>query len=663
MKLVKNYVEPEEAYDVVSVAVFESKAGMASGAKRARLLEQLVDAVEESLPTFVVRVHYDDSVRVTGSAWATVLRALSKRENVQMVRYDVPEMKKTGGYHDVAFNSIARFLPWFDVESLARIMVAVDIDATVSQISYKSVMVIRQFSLSRSQFHFKTKACLHTSAKHRQMSEKGGRTAFWRKATAPLAISRVKLQRDQYTGLQELLTEQRGAQHVDEYFLNNIAIAHIDTAGLAYSYTLEDDMFRIIQDADPQDGEFATAVFNRILDKSLSNPQKKLATVLKMADAPDYDQVVDRLVHECAIMFKDKTFQKAGFDKIGVQCILRHGRSRTTAFILDKRKTMTFDEELAAECPTAKVSKIPKNMMSHVEALMANPVCDGAMTLDRLMRKLSSGCKDKLVIKGGLVRDLVRGEVDFKDIDLAIHNVSVYEATRRLKRDYGNALPVQETHSIALVMIGSDPESAIDVTDMDLTACSWDSTCNSLMLDPFDGTIIDPTGMGLADARDKVYRFSCPDPDLYMQARGVPALWRALKFALRDWTFIESELVHLLDWIYHKSDDSADIAWTTLPFKSNIRAGEAEPALKFLKDRVDDYHSRDLLDFDGGDMLMHLLKRETIVANPRASQSSQKPRSEAKKSPPESKKHEQPRARHQKQDGHGKRRRGRKQQK
>lgn len=130
---------------------------------------------------------------------------------------------------------------------------------------------------------------------------------------------------------------------------------------------------------------------------------------------------------------------------------------------------------------------------------------------------------NEVYLVGGCVRDMVMG-VTPKDFDLVTSaNLDILNATL-----IDNGWKVNEAGKNFLVTIVSKNDEQyevcnfrkdgtytdgrrpdfVDIGDMETDYMRRDFTCNSLYYDPFDDKIIDPSGKGMNDIKNKVIRFN-----------------------------------------------------------------------------------------------------------------------------------------------------------
>lgn len=130
---------------------------------------------------------------------------------------------------------------------------------------------------------------------------------------------------------------------------------------------------------------------------------------------------------------------------------------------------------------------------------------------------------DQVYLVGGCVRDMQLGKVP-KDFDLVV-NGSLDSITEELKQNgwkideaglnFLVTIASKNGHQFEIAMFRKDgtytdgrrPDS-VEVGTIEEDAIRRDFTINSLYYDPMTGTILDPTGKGLKDLKDKVIRFN-----------------------------------------------------------------------------------------------------------------------------------------------------------
>lgn len=135
-------------------------------------------------------------------------------------------------------------------------------------------------------------------------------------------------------------------------------------------------------------------------------------------------------------------------------------------------------------------------------------------------------CKNytqKVYLVGGCVRDMHLGKTP-KDFDLVV-DCSLAEITEELKENgwkideaglnFLVTIASRNGHQFEIAMFRKDgtytdgrrPDS-VEVGTIQEDALRRDFTINSLYLDPFTDEVLDPTGKGLKDLKDKIIRFN-----------------------------------------------------------------------------------------------------------------------------------------------------------
>eukprot|EP00873_Tetraselmis_striata_P043748 jgi/Tetstr1/464012/TSEL_008817.t1 len=159
-------------------------------------------------------------------------------------------------------------------------------------------------------------------------------------------------------------------------------------------------------------------------------------------------------------------------------------------------------------------------------------------TYREVIDRISHGGERKVFASGGLIRDIVTGEdISNADVDIKFGKMSK-KALRSVFDDMGLAMRVDAKKTYTYFFVGCDPDNQLE-GHMLIPGKPEDieSPANALMVDLADMTLLDPTGHGLEDAREKVWRIP-PDADRdgwIDRPSGVRLLWRMIKFRLRGY--------------------------------------------------------------------------------------------------------------------------------
>lgn len=165
--------------------------------------------------------------------------------------------------------------------------------------------------------------------------------------------------------------------------------------------------------------------------------------------------------------------------------------------------------------------------------------------------RISDGGIRKVYVAGGIIRDIVTGkDISNADIDIkfgamgSVDLKAVFDAM-------GVVMRVESKPTFTYFFVGCDPSNQLEGhmmipgKDPDI-----ETPANSLMVDTSDMSLIDPTGYGLEDARNNVWRVPPGvDRDAWFdRPAGVRLLWRMMKFRLRGFTTPPEDV----DFLYRK---------------------------------------------------------------------------------------------------------------
>jgi hypothetical protein len=148
-------------------------------------------------------------------------------------------------------------------------------------------------------------------------------------------------------------------------------------------------------------------------------------------------------------------------------------------------------------------------------------------------------------VAGGAVRDVLQGGQP-RDVDLAT-TMWIKEADRAMSRAGISTGFVRS--DFGTMIVGRGGSNALDVCSLKRGKGSFgfdlmediksrDFTINAMFYDPSNGTILDPTGRGVQDARAKVLRPACePGKEKQWLDENPSAVLRFLKFTMRGYSF------------------------------------------------------------------------------------------------------------------------------
>lgn len=170
-------------------------------------------------------------------------------------------------------------------------------------------------------------------------------------------------------------------------------------------------------------------------------------------------------------------------------------------------------------------------------------------TFKQVIKKIEEGGKRKVYLSGGLVRDLVSGEdISAADVDMKFSQMSKADLIKLFEK-MGLASSVQTGKGYTYFFVGCNQDVQLEGTMMEPPGGppSMESPANALYIDMSDMTLHDPTGVGIEDAKKKVWRIP-PDANKeawYDRPRAGVLLWRMMKFRLRGFKVPREDIVFL----------------------------------------------------------------------------------------------------------------------
>jgi hypothetical protein len=271
----------------------------------------------------------------------------------------------------------------------------------------------------------------------------------------------------------------------------------------------------------------------------------------------------------------------------------------------------------------------PKVVMRELDAVLVSAL------MTRLQRPIPGGCDSSqspltyldvlnageegpgcLLIKGGIVRDLVYEgpSAKMRDVDVCYHGMDVYELRDRILSNTKRCRHVAVSPGLGYIVIGTDPDDRLEAMKLKPGECYSDGRCNSLFIDVVSRLLIDPTGGGVQDARDRVWQIPCGDPQLWLQLTRI-ALWRMLKFQTMrpPFTVPDSTAAIVYNSWYHERDAISDAQWRNVTFR-HIDPKRIAEVVEFMAEQVDRLKGVGALSFTGADMVQVLLRKGVLVA-------------------------------------------------
>lgn len=640
LQLTPRFNPPTEPYDIISVSLFRMRNAYKADDIYIDGMRRIVDNVKEFLPGVYVRIHFDDSICTGDAKWRELFADLSDDNTVQLMHYKHPRFASSDGTHEGLFGTLIRFHPLFDypANKNLRTVYVTDIDNLITN---RNVMLLNEFRASASHFHFRTRAC-YGAIRRLELAERempaDRMPKLWHRIVASLMISKIKFPKalfedflacldnpesDACSYIENFGKHRAQVSHtrrwltygIDEFFLNTVFMKHIDDKRIPFSYSIQNDVCRVISDLRPKDPKqrtIANKLMNRILGERHANPRHKL--MLKLSDdfSPSYDVVAGRLIHEFEHMRDTKTFAESGLTERQVECVLRQGLARGSDFILCTRESRSLPAMFDAAFPQMKTTVLTADQREKVDDMLTWRIARGISVRD-LIDTLCKRGEDRVYLRGGSVRALFSGETQVNDLDLTIHPASVQAGAQRIRRRYGDTLKVRASRKVPLVQIVGEEDQEIDLFEPRMNANQYDATMNMLYLDLSTHTVMDLTGHGIEHAQQKAYRIPC-SPAHYVSTQSIMLMWRLIKFLDRGFDIDDAESAFLLKHYYALDEPiEGDAGWQTLPFRSQIPPDRVLHAFAAIKKHIDRLHASNMTPFDGGDMLLRFIERGSLV--------------------------------------------------
>lgn len=196
------------------------------------------------------------------------------------------------------------------------------------------------------------------------------------------------------------------------------------------------------------------------------------------------------------------------------------------------------------------MTPLDKKFLKDLEAVLARPVPESCRwksgtcaTYGDVVRILQEAGA-KVFIVGGAVRDIASGRADdVTDLDINVRRANKDAFVEALKKngivgyviDTRENVDDPESRRFFYSFIGCDASANVDIKGSVRNARILEVPCNSMMIDMAEMTLIDPTGVGVADALSKTWRIPPhlereDDREAWAAEEGVQRLWRMIKF-------------------------------------------------------------------------------------------------------------------------------------
>lgn len=170
-------------------------------------------------------------------------------------------------------------------------------------------------------------------------------------------------------------------------------------------------------------------------------------------------------------------------------------------------------------------------------------------TFRQVINKIEDGGKRKVYIAGGLIRDLISGEdVSSADVDVKFSQASKAELIKIFeKMGLASFVPPGKGYTYFFVGCNLDIQLEGFMLQPPGGPPSMESPANALYVDLSTMILHDPTGVGIEDAKKKVWRIppNADKSEWYDRPRAGVLLWRMMKFRLRGFRVPAEDIVFL----------------------------------------------------------------------------------------------------------------------
>lgn len=217
------------------------------------------------------------------------------------------------------------------------------------------------------------------------------------------------------------------------------------------------------------------------------------------------------------------------------------------------RVSIAPNQQFTSICETLKPEEVTRpagNLKANLDALADEPVAFGGKRISHVVNAIRDAGFEAL-IAGGAVRDAIQG-VKPRDVDL-VTTMWVREAERAMSRA---SIPTGWTRSeFGIMLVGRGSGDGLDLATLKTShkgefGCDLyedlktrDFTINATYYDPANGIILDPTGKGVEDAKNKVLRPACAPGQEQAWVKDNPSVvLRFIKFTLRGYSYDQSLL-------------------------------------------------------------------------------------------------------------------------
>lgn len=176
LTLEKYYNEPEEQYNIISIAMFRLYENYKPMTKYYNQFNELVKMFKNYFPNYYLRVYFDDSiVKSSGipiidseinELWTPLLTKLKEIDFVQLCKYTHHDFlhDKHKNIHRGTFGTIIRFLPLFDYDMNKNLKIVIIMDMDVSPRSFNTYIDLVKFSTKHNlKLMFRTQSCKYVN--------------------------------------------------------------------------------------------------------------------------------------------------------------------------------------------------------------------------------------------------------------------------------------------------------------------------------------------------------------------------------------------------------------------------------------------------------------------------------------------------------------------
>lgn len=378
----------EDLYDIISVSVFRLIDNYKPMQRYYEGLRKLIDITPKYLPNYYLRIYYDDSIvkpeyeqkdinDEIKEKWLPLLEYAKSKKHVQLVKYYHKDYAHGLG-HVGLFGTLIRFIPLFDYEinkNLDIVFVSdIDVESDIRSGLWNNLdEMFDRFINSDSKFHFRARYCYYTKDRFYKIGKK---LHTWRIIFAGTIICKIKfpqsLLENFMTCMKKDRTERIGTEceginkfldiehigfetgtrrkvikisdfifGIDEYFLNVDIMNYIFEHKINFSTSVYPDIYiptyllhRKKWKEFKNNNKMYAALMKEIMGKyydekkSLDDNYKKYDSIVYekgfTKNNTDYEYIANRLKTLASRLKKEKSYERYGFTRGDIDCILAH---------------------------------------------------------------------------------------------------------------------------------------------------------------------------------------------------------------------------------------------------------------------------------------------------------------------------------------------------